>query len=188
MKKLLAVMLTFCMLMCNIVAFADEVVELNWSDVVALDEESGDDIISKGRFVNFDEVDCKMWIPNSIKEVELTADDKEDGYIGYYESKNQDCAVAVVYVNTGLDLEEYLEALKKTDGVEYANYIKVNGNTAISYDMPDDDTSCLAFETENGYILEFSFAPTTGDKVLETIGYMGCSIMPGDGDTTGKSK
>ncbi len=98
MKKLFALMLALCLM--GSVAMADA--NLTW-DAVAETAEQVD-----GGFQTFDEIAVKIWMPAVLQAVELTDEDKEAGYIGYYATADESAAVSVMYVNVeGMTLEEY---------------------------------------------------------------------------------
>ena len=104
MKKLVALILTLAMMLCVGTAFATEAepeqtgaIEINWADM----EEQGAEAIAQGSFVTFDEIAVKMWMPNALAAVELTDDDKAQGYIGYYQPEDGSAAIAVMYVDDG---------------------------------------------------------------------------------------
>ena len=102
MKKLVVLILALCML-CS-AAFA---AELNWSDA----EENASQIA--GEFKTFDEISVKIWIPDTLQSVELSDEDRENGYIGYF-AADEENGVAVQYVNmNGMSLEEYAAELKE---------------------------------------------------------------------------
>lgn len=186
MKKLIACALASCMLLSGTVVFADEteaITSLNWEDFVAINEASDNDLISQGDFVTFDEIACKMWVPNVMKEVELTDEDKEAGYIGYYSTDDQDGVAAVMYVNMdGMELADYAKELEGMDDVENIEMMTLNGFDAVSYDLPEKDTTCVSLATEAGYILEFSFAPMSDEGFQTVIAFMGASIQPEDAE------
>ena len=185
MKKLFVGMLVSCMLLNGAVVLADETEpttsELNWEDIVAINEAADMDILSEGDFVVFDDIACQMWVPNALEPAELSDEDVEAGYIGYFVSEDGENVAAVMYVDAdGMSLEEYLESLQADEEVTDAAMMTVNGNPAVSYDMPEKDTTCLAFGTEAGYILEFSFAPMSDEDYQGIIAFMAGSIMPAD--------
>ena len=184
MKKLLAGVLVSCMMLSGSAAFAAEtesgVIQLNWEDIQAVNEMADQDILSQGNFVVFDEIDCMMWVPDALKEVELTDEDVDAGYIGYFQDDDQTATVAVMLVDAESDLEEYKEYLEGSDGVEEVSELLVNGNPAVSYDMPENDASCLAFATESGKILEFTFVPMSDENFQGVVAFMGASIQPED--------
>ena len=151
MKKLVVLILALCML-CS-VAFANE---LTWASV----EEAASQIA--GEFKTFDEISVKIWIPEVLQAVELSDEDRESGYIGYFAS--DDAAVAVQYVNMeGMSLEEYEAQLKEDSEVSDIEAGTVNGLPALSYAIKDKDTGVVAFTTEMGYILEVACAPISDE-------------------------
>ena len=185
MRKLFVGILVSCVMLNGIVACAGETesgaTELKWEDFVALNDAADEDIISQGDFVTFDEIACQMWVPNVMKAVELTDEDVEAGYIGYFSTEDEENVAAVMYVDVdGMDLDGYIEYLAGEDDVEEVARMTINGLPAVSYDMPEKDTTCVAFETEAGYILEFSFAPMSDENYQGIIAFMGGSIQPAD--------
>ena len=73
MKKLIALVLA--LLMLGSVACAEDV-NLSWDDVA----EAANTI--EGEFKTFDEISVKIWIPDVLKETELSDADREGGYSG----------------------------------------------------------------------------------------------------------
>ena len=105
MKKLVALFLTAAMMLCALPAFATEI---NWADLEAQSAET----VAKGEFVTFDEISIKMWMPTVLSAVELTDEDQEGGYIGYYMTEDESAAISVVYADVdGMSLEDYKAAL-----------------------------------------------------------------------------
>ena len=124
----------------------------------------------------------KMWLPDNMKEVELTDEDKESGFIGYFEStddSDEDAAVSVVYVNLdGMDISEYADQLAEMDGVSDIEPGIVNGLPCVSYEMKDQESGTLAFMTEAGYGLEVTCTPISSDEAQTMVGLILSSIMP----------
>ncbi|MBQ6290132.1 MAG: hypothetical protein IJK71_12925 [Clostridia bacterium] len=165
MKKLVVLILALCML-CS-VAFANE---LTWASV----EESASQIA--GEFKTFDEISVKIWIPEVLQAVELSDEDRESGYIGYFAS--DDAAVAVQYVNMeGMSLEEYEAQLKEDSEVSDIEAGTVNGLPALSYAIKDKDTGVVAFTTEMGYILEVACGPLSNEGFAQMVGIILSSIQ-----------
>ena len=165
MKKLVVLILALCML-CS-VAFANE---LTWASV----EESASQIA--GEFKTFDEISVKIWIPEVLQAVELSDEDHESGYIGYFAS--DDAAVAVQYVNMeGMSLEEYEAQLKEDSEVSDIEAGTVNGLPALSYAIKDKDTGVVAFTTEMGYILEVACGPLSNEGFAQMVGIILSSIQ-----------
>ena len=112
MKKLFAVMLVICLLLGS-AALAETIPEVNWEDYFAAAVAG-----IPGDFVTFDEIAVKIWLPAQLQAVELTEEDRAEGYIGYYTEDTDNATVAIVYVDTdGKTIEEYASLLEQTEGV-----------------------------------------------------------------------
>lgn len=182
MKKRIALVMAAMMVAGSMTAFAAEteapVTELNWSDVEEALEQSG----IEGDFVTFDEIAMQMWLPYDLEDVELTDEDKEAGFIGYFETAEDaedKAAVSVVYVDmSGMDLSEYAEQLAEIDGVSEIEPGYVNGLPCVSYEIKDQDSGTVAFMTEAGYALEVTCSPISSDEAKAMTAFILCSIMP----------
>ena len=171
MKKLLALVMSLCLL-CACCAYAEETVEINWSDVEAGLADSG----VTGEFVTFDEIAVKIWIPEGLPAVELTDEDREAGYIGYF--ANEEAQMAVMYVNTnGASLDEYAQYLSSESDVTEIEKGTVNNFPCVSYKLPAQDSVCIAFTTEAGYILEVTCAPLSVENAELVWGAVIASIQ-----------
>lgn len=183
MKKIAALILTLAML-CAGLAFATETegeaaqaqtgaIEINWADLEAQAAET----IAKGEFVNFDEIAVKMWMPSVLAEVELTDEDREQGYIAYYQAEDASAAIAVIYVDTdGMTLEAYKEHLVAAGATDIEDVV-INGIEAVSYALTDSDTACVSFVTEAGYIFEVSGAPVSDEGFAAILQMVMASIQ-----------
>ena len=167
MKKLLALVLALLMLVS--VACAEEV-SLSWENVA----ESAASIA--GEFKTFEEISVKIWIPDVLKETELSDEDKENGFIGYFMTEDQTAAVAVQYVDmSGMTLEDYQANLAETEGVSGIEAGTVNGLPAVSYEY--NGNGVVAFTTEMGYILEVSCGPLSDEGFAAVASIVICSIQ-----------
>ena len=167
MKKLFALMIALCLL--GSVAMADDLV---WEGEIAEKASQID-----GEFHSFDEIAVKIWMPAVLKELELSDEDKEEGFIGYFETEDKSSAVSVVYVDMdGMTLEDY-ETQLKDNGAEEIEPGTVNGLSCLSYLIKEKDTACLAFTTEKGYILEVSAAPFSDEGFQSTLAFVLSSIQ-----------
>ena len=199
-KRMLAVLMTFCMVFVSASVMAaeteestaesaaastaeeaDEVqtgtVEFGWEDIAS--QEGAEEMIAAGEFVTFDEIACKMWVPAVMPAVELTEEDTEAGYIGYFSTEDESGIASVMYVNVdSMSLEEYKEYLSGEEDVTGITDVVVNGIQAVGYDLEETDTTCIAFATEAGYILEFAFAPASDEGYSSVILTMMASIQP----------
>ena len=154
MKKLFALMLTLC-LMLGCTALADA--EITWEQVAPMVEESG----LTGEFVTFDEIAVKLFVPTGMNAVELSDEDRQNGYIGYF-AADDGSAIAVQYVDVnGMSLEDYAAQLAETDatGIETGT---VNGLPCVSYEFGTN--LCCSFTTQMGYILEVAVGPLPDDN------------------------
>ena len=159
MKKLFALMLALCLSLTAFAALAETAAaaEITWEEVAPMLEASG----LTGEFVTFDEIAVKLFVPEGMTAAELTDEDREKGYIGYYAAEDGD-AIAIQYVNVeGMTLEDYAASIQGDDvtGLEFGT---VNGLPCISYEY----NSCLvcAFTTQMGYILEVTVGPAADDN------------------------
>ncbi len=155
-------------------AEAQAPVEVNWADV----EESVKEIDAE--FVTFDEIAIKVWMPKILEAAELTDEDKEQGYIGYFMTADQSAAIGVQYLDaSGMTLDEYAGYLEENGGSGVQKMI-VNGIECLNYDLTESDTTVLSYVTEAGYILEFAFAPISDEGFAATAALVMSSIQPAE--------
>ena len=167
MKKLFALLLTLCLL-CGCTALADN--EITWEQVAPVLEESG----ITGEFVTFDEIAVKLFVPAGMTAVELSDEDKANGYIGYFTDESGD-AIAVQYVDVeGMDLETYAAKVAEVGGTEIETGT-VNGLPCISYEY--NTNMICAFTTQKGYILEVAVGPLPDDNAKLVAGFILASIQ-----------
>ena len=125
-----------------------------------------------------DEIAMKIYVPASFQQLELTDEDREEGYIAYF-TLGEEAAVAIQYVDMdGMELEEYAQVLTEEYGYECMDAV-VNGLPALAYSFTEEDTetSVLAFSTEMGYILEAVFTPTNDEGFAAVANVMMGSIQ-----------
>ena len=168
MKKLFALVLALCLL--GSVAMADELV---WAGDV---ETAASQI--EGEFHTFNEIAIKVWIPSFLKEIELNSEDKEEGYIGYFQSEDGETAVAVQYVDMeGMTLEDFEANLRASSDIDQSSIEAgtVNGLTCLSY--KNEDNGVLSFTTEKGYILEIVAGPMSTEGFMNWAPFVFASIQ-----------
>ena len=167
MKKLFALALALCLL-CGCTALADN--EITWDQVSPQLEAAG----VTGDFVTFDEIAVKVFIPAGANAVELSDEDKANGYIGYFTDDSGD-AIAVQYVNVdGMDLETYAAQVAEVGGTEIETGT-VNGLPCISYEY--NGNMICAFTTQMGYILEVAVGPLPDDNAKTAASFILASIQ-----------
>ena len=183
MKKLIALVLACLMVLGCTAAFAEEAqtLELNWEVFAQQIEAASEETKAAwaGDFVTMDEIAMKIYVPDSFQQLELTDEDREEGYIAYF-TLGEEAAVAIQYVDMdGMELEEYAQLLTGEQGVEECVEAVVNGLPALAYSFTeeDSDTSVLACSTEKGYILEAVFSPTNDEGFAAVATVMMGSIQ-----------
>ena len=182
MKKLIALVLSCLMVLGCTAAFAEEAqtLELNWEAFAQEIESASEEVKAawEGDFVTMDEIAMKIYVPASFQQLELTDEDREEGYIAYF-TLGEEAAVAIQYVDMdGMELEEYAQVLTEEYGYECMDAV-VNGLPALAYSFTEEDTetSVLAFSTEMGYILEAVFTPTNDEGFAAVANVMMGSIQ-----------
>ena len=156
MKKLVCVLAALCLIATAAVALAEAAPALNWEDVTPILEAGG----VSGDFYTFDEIAMKIWLPERMYPVELTEQEREKGFIGYFMPEDESGAVSVVYVDvSGMSLEEYGEYLASEAGATEIEVGTVNGFPCVSYKLPEQDSVSVTFTTEAGYALEVTCTP-----------------------------
>ena len=116
MKKVFAVALASCMILSSATVFAADstaestadsaaataeagTLNLKWEDVI--NQEGIEEVLGVGDFVTLGDLAVAMWVPQAMAPVELTQDDIDNGFIGYYATDDQSAVASVVYVNAG---------------------------------------------------------------------------------------
>lgn len=156
MKKFVCVLMALCLMVISVAALAEAAPALNWEDFSPILEAGG----VTGAFYTFDEIAMKIWLPEGMYPVELTEEDQENGYIGYFMPEDESGAVAVVYVDiNGMSLEQYGEYLASGVGATEIEVGTVNGFPCVSYKIPEQDSVSVTFTTEAGYALEVTCTP-----------------------------
>lgn len=148
--------------------------EVYWEDIAPAVEEAG----WEGEFIAFDEIAVMMYVPDVLKETELTDEDREAGYIGYYTTEDETAAVSVMYVDAqGMDLEQYQEYLEGESDVDEIDPGIINDIDVLTYTLPEKDAACVSIATEAGYILEFAFTPVSDEGFASVAQIMMASIQ-----------
>ncbi len=179
MKKITSVMLAVLMV-CTISASAgaekktgprlkrekSNLTEFNLEDF----EKNIKDPESEGRFETIDEIALKFWIPERFKEIELTEEEQENGFIKYYSTEDETSVVSISYYDADIrTLEELKAELEKEPAVENIKTVLVNNRYAISYDVIFEDIFCFDFASDSGSVFEFVFYPLYDQNFQESI-------------------
>ena len=207
MKKLIAILLTLVLLSSlPVSAFAAKkkagptnktensveektALEEEMSETFVFDWKESESVIQEidleGRFVSFKEIDAKVWLPDLYEECELTKEDLEDGYIGYYmteepEDNGEYCIVDMLYWDAGCtSAEEYRNALLEW-GYDTAELVELNGYEAVMYLDDEDgyDYWAIALATESGNIFEVSVHPVSNEDYVAIAYVILSSVQP----------
>ena len=207
MKKLIAILLTLVLLSSlPVSAFAAKkkagptnktensveektALEEEMSETFVFDWKESESVIQEidleGRFVSFKEIDAKVWLPDLYEECELTKEDLEDGYIGYYmteepEDNGEYCIVDMLYWDAGCtSAEEYRNALLEW-GYDTAELVELNGYEAVMYLDDEDgyDYWAIALATESGNIFEVSVHPVSNEDYVAIAYAILSSVQP----------
>lgn len=150
-------------------------IELNWSD---FEEEVAGSTDISGDFVVFEEVSAKMFLPDIFEAQELTEEDIEKHFIGYF-TMGDDAHIGVQLGDMdGMGLDEYADMIATEYGVTDVVQAVINGNDCIAYTMPDNESmGVVAFGTNNGYILGFTFSPINDEDFESVFGIIMASIQ-----------
>jgi hypothetical protein len=172
MKKLLAVSMAAVMtLSLSCTAFADEetaadITELDWAEM----KEVLDQADITGNFVSFDDAGMRVWIPDLYEETELTDEDIQNEYLGWYVSEEQDDGeygqIGVGLYDMGADsIDEYIEGLKAA-GYDSAEPVTVNGMNGALHFINEDgyDAVMLGVMGEDGRIFEVAVHPVSTEE------------------------
>ena len=113
---------------------------------------------------------------SNSKTVELTEKDEEKGYISYLTTDDESVAVAIVCADgEGMTLEDYMTYLANSEDISGVEYGLVNGIEAVSYDY--EGNMNVAFMTDAGYLVEFTFGPMSDEGFATVASIMAASIQ-----------
>ncbi|MBR2257307.1 MAG: hypothetical protein IJ899_08210 [Blautia sp.] len=148
---------------------------LQWEDI----QEELDKLDIEGEFINLDEAGVKIWMPPFLIADELTDEDKENGYLGYYQQEDKKGCVSILYVDSyGITLEEYAGLIDEDGSFTEIAFCKVNGMDALTYKNDQSVEVFVTFITEDEHILEFTFWPVSNDYFYTIAQIMAASIQP----------
>ncbi len=168
MKKLFALVLALMLALSASVSLANE---LNWADAEA-------QVASiEADFYTFEDIGLKMWVPAVLKPTELSDSDVEAGYIAFFQTEDETDAVGVQCFATEAASLEDLGASLESIGASNIEYGTLNGLPCVTWDLTEFDSSYVSFLTENGFALQFGFAPMSDAGFAATAMFMVCSIQ-----------
>jgi len=172
MKKLFALMLTLCLMLCS-AALAEGAVEMNWADVAPAAEEIG------GQFLAI-ELGLAVWAPNDFYVVnEIPEAYAEKGIYGMFaeldNEGNMTGAITLQYVKAnGATVEE---CVSNIEGAADPKSMVINGYPCVNFDLPEMDATCVAFGTEQGNLFVISFLPISNPDFATKATIMVASLQ-----------
>ena len=170
MKKFVVLLMVLCLLGTCALAEGNQI---NWSDVEEQVAASG----IEGDFYSVADIGVKMFIPAALKEIDLSDEDVEEGYICYLSTDDQSAVVAVMYADfEGNSLEDYAAILPDI-GATGVEMDVINGIPAVTYEVPENDSVNVAMMTDTGYAIEFVFNPASDEGFKSMSAIMCASIQ-----------
>lgn len=148
--------------------------ELKWenyeADVLEMDPD--------GRFVTFDEANVKIWVTSLLKQEELTEEDMEEGFIGYFEDENQEVGLSIAYWDyEGITVEEYEALILENENCTKPDRCIINGMNALTYSDLEGDAINVDIVTDAGYVLSFYYWPLSDTGYYSLAQLMTASIQ-----------
>ena len=169
MKKLFAVMLALCLL--GSFALAESAGEVNWSDVeAAVAEVPGD-------FETVEDAGLMLWIPSALQAQEVTEADLEKNIVARFAGEDN-ASLYVVVGDAEMTQDQYIALLQESGKATEVASLVINGLPAVRYQMPEEDALCVAFITEDNYIVEFTMSPLSAEGAAVVWSAISASIQP----------
>ncbi len=161
MKKVLSLFISLLLvfLFGSSVFAADSSSSLSWEEVgPTLEDVFGD----MAHFVRLDEVEAKIWLPDYLAPVELTAEDQENNAVACYMSEDETEMLYITYVDVNnLSLEAFQRQLAQNNIT--SEIMEVNGIPALIYMLPEDNVTMVTYSTADGYFLQLMHYPIYDD-------------------------
>lgn len=164
MKALSCFALLIVVLMtCNCLAFAEEVLKLDWTDLVTTEIES------QGNFQTIeitDQPSVRIWIPSEMASVDTSFMDGPFKPIALYGTADQSRSV-ILFVSEVASLDEYVALMEKESGGSEFRHILINGVDCIVYEVEKDGIESIIYPVSDHVILSINLMPMTGDDNWE---------------------
>ena len=172
MKKLIAALMSLCLIVCAAAAFAADTDphKINWSDYEAQAANV------EGRFANVAETGLKMFVPTEFKDTDIPEETLKGGTFMVLKSGKEEKAIVNAQL-LPIDIDTFkagMEGQGKT-----AWQVEVNGLKGFQFIIEAEgiSTACLAFGTEKGTVLTFNFTPVDREPYAGLYKMMAASIQ-----------
>ena len=160
---LCSVLLLAFLVSCNTLALAEEVPELNWTDLVT------EEIEAQGAFQKIeisDSLSIQLWIPAEMISVDTSFMDGPFKPVALYGTEDQARSV-ILFVSEVSSLDEYVALMEKEGGGSNFNSIIINGVECISYDVEKDNVLSLIYPVSDHMVLSVNCMPMDADENWE---------------------
>ncbi len=174
MKKLIAALMALSLLLVSFAAFAEGTV------AIPVDYNTMKDLAAKydGVFATIANTGLMMYVPNSMKDVALTEEEKAKGL--FLLLKSEDGKVIVNGTNYPVDANTFVEKAKEA-GAQDPVLLALNDVEAYEQDVKDpatgNITTCIVLPGEENTSIVFTFCPTNDETVAEMLKLMAGSIQ-----------
>lgn len=157
---LCSVLLLVFLVSCGSLALAEEVPELNWTELVT------EEIEAQGTFQKIevsDSLSIQLWIPAEMISVDTSFMDGPFKPVALYGTEDQARSV-ILFVSEVSSLDEYAALMEKEGGGSNFNRIIINGVECISYDVEKDNLLSLIYPVSDHLILSVNCMPGDADE------------------------
>ncbi|MBQ6373540.1 MAG: hypothetical protein IJJ45_03550 [Clostridia bacterium] len=162
--------IVIAMLACMLVFSASA--EVKWQDVEKEVNEAG----ITGRFVTFDALSVKLWVPDSLRETKLDEPELDDGYIAVFTNAAETASIEVQYVSLEEDsLQDYVSQMRN-DGFALKRQT-INGLNGLRFLNKEDDMVVYAFATKSGKLFIVTCTPVGSRNLAWIWNAVGASIQ-----------
>ncbi len=172
MKKLIAALMSLCLIVCAAAAFATEpeVMKINWKDYEAQAANV------EGQFADVSDTGLRMFIPAEFKDTEIPDETLEGCTFMVLKSEKEEKAI-VNAQHLPVDVDTFKAEMEKKGLTLYAT--ELNGIPCLQFNVETDGvtTSCFAFGTDQGSVIVFSFSLSTQAPYDSLYKVMAASIQ-----------
>ena len=172
MKKLIAALMSLCLIICAAAAFAADAApqKINWSDYEAPAANV------EGQFANVAETGLKMFVPAEFKDTDIPEETLKGGTFMVLKSDKEEKAVINAQI-LPVSLDAFKAEMETAGKMVWS--IEVNGLPCCQVIIEADgvSTACLAFGTEKGSVLTFNFTLVDQEPYTSLYKTMAASIQ-----------
>lgn len=172
MKKLVAILMSLCLMMTAAAVLADETEPnvVNWSDHEA--DAAGID----GQFAAIGQTGLKMFVPAEFTDTELSEETLAGGTFMVLKTEKEEKAVVNAQV-IGVDMDTFKAGMESQGRTLWATVL--NGLPCLQFNVEADGvvTSCFVFGTTQGTVLVFGFTLSNQEPYASLYKVMASSIQ-----------